>query len=348
MKLFLARGLLLPAALCLSAALCLPAALCLLACDRTPDLGTTVASPRSSAVPKGDEGKVAPKVPEPPVQGPFQHSKVERIVAIGDLHGDLSATRRAFRLAGAIDESDSWIGQKLVIVQTGDQVDRGDDDALIIAFLRRTADQATSAGGAVHVLNGNHETMNVLGDFRYVTPGALGGFESWGPDSPQAKNVPTPFQARARAFLPGGGIALELAKRPLIVMVGDTLFAHGGVLPAHVKYGIDRLNAETASWMRGERAVPPAPVLDPDGPLWTRVYGDPTLKADVCKILDKTLTAVGARRLVVGHTVQERGVTSACSERVFRIDVGLSRYYGGRSAQVLEITESAVRVITAP
>lgn len=33
--------------------------------------------------------------------------------------------------------------------------------------------QAAAAGGALHVLNGNHESMNVAGQYRYVTRGAM-------------------------------------------------------------------------------------------------------------------------------------------------------------------------------
>jgi len=269
------------------------------------------------------------------------------VVAIGDLHGDLKVTQAAFRLAGAIDEAGTWIGGSLVVVQTGDQVDRGDADLQIIEFLSKVSQEAKKAGGAVHVLNGNHEAMNVLGDFRYVTPGALVGFEGLTPQSPQADHVNGPFQARAQAFLPGGAVALRLAERPLILMVGDSLFAHGGVLPAHLKYGIDRLNSESAEWMKGNRATPPGPVLDPDGPLWTRAYGSKELSSVVCRVLSQVLARVGAKRLVIGHTVQERGMNAACDGQVYRIDVGLSQYYGGRTVQVLEIGPSGVKVLQA-
>jgi len=47
----------------------------------------------------------------------------------------------------------------------------------------------------------------------------------------------------------------------------------------------------------------------------------------------------GASRMVVGHTIQEAGINSACDDRVFRIDVGLSRGCGNGEPQVLEIVD---------
>ena len=58
----------------------------------------------------------------------------------------------------------------------------------------------------------------------------------------------------------------------------------------------------------------------------------------------EALSAVPARRMVVGHTVQQGGTTSACGDKVWRIDVGLSHHYGGRP-QVLEIRGDAVKAI---
>jgi hypothetical protein len=49
----------------------------------------------------------------------------------------------------------------------------------------------------------------------------------------------------------------------------------------------------------------------------------------------------------VGHTVQKAGISSACGERVFRIDVGLSAYYGNNPVQVLEVTTKGTRILTA-
>lgn len=37
---------------------------------------------------------------------------------------------------------------------------------------------------------------------------------------------------------------------------------------------------------------------------------------------------------VVGHTIQEQGINSACGEKVFRIDVGLSKGCGDGEPEV--------------
>lgn len=55
--------------------------------------------------------------------------------------------------------------------QVGDILDRGDQELKLLYLLERLQRQAAAAGGALWVLNGNHETMNVGGNFRYATQG---------------------------------------------------------------------------------------------------------------------------------------------------------------------------------
>jgi len=271
-----------------------------------------------------------------------------RLVAIGDLHGDLAATRRALRLAGAIDEQDKWVGGTLQVVQTGDQLDRGDQELEILDLLDELAMQAQAAGGHLHVLNGNHEIMNVQGDLRYVTPR---GFESFatltGLDltQPQLAEVPDFAKGRAAAFLPGGSYARKLSQRPVVLVLAETVFVHGGVLPQHASFGIDKLNQAYQSWLRGELPALPPELNDQDSPIWTRIYSDPRQAPD-CERLAQTLQALKARRMVVGHSVQSE-INSACEGQVWRIDTGMAQAYGG-SVQVLELQGEQARVLKAP
>ncbi len=265
------------------------------------------------------------------------------MVALGDVHGDLEATRAALQLAGAIDETDTWIGGELVVVQTGDQIDRGPDDRAILDLFEVLADQAHEAGGAVYALWGNHEVMNVELDLRYIHDDAWAPFDDieYDPEDPELAGYDEDQRGRIAAFRPGGPYAAMLAGRNGAMVVGGTAFVHGGVLPDHAKYGIETFNAEVQTWMRGE-SEQTGLILASESPIWTRAYGeDPgTLE---CAQLNSALDTLGAERMVVGHCVQDE-INPACDGKVWRIDVGMSDYYGGSPA-VLEITADGFSVI---
>jgi hypothetical protein len=247
-----------------------------------------------------------------------------RVVAIGDLHGDLAAARAALRLAGVVDDGDRWVGGATVVVQTGDVLDRGDDEPEILDLIARLEREAGAAGGAFVALDGNHELMNAAGDLRYVTEEGLADFAG----------VPG---GRAAAFAPGGPRARELAARRVVVVVGDTVFAHAGP-----SAGLDLAAANRGSrcWLAGQ-GPPPEVLEDQEGPLWTRAYGvDPP----DCDRLAAALASLGVARMVVGHTVQPGGITSACDGRLWRIDVGLARHYGGPT-EVLELRGTTATVL---
>ncbi|AGP34268.1 metallophosphoesterase [Sorangium cellulosum] len=335
------------AAPCFSALL---AALLAAGCDADRP-ASTAQRPAPAATSAAPARAAASPPPPPAADRSYAYPAAERVVAIGDVHGDLAATRAALRIAGAIDGSDRWIGGRLVLVQTGDEIDRGDGEQAIVDLFDRLAVEARAAGGAVYALNGNHEVMNVQLDFRYVTEGGFKDFEDvpgLDASSPRLAPVPPPARARAAAFFPGGVYAKKLAARDVIIAVGDTVFAHGGVLPSHTRYGIARINREVRAWMEGKSPSAPAVIAAEDSPVWARLYsGDPapTPGSSPCAALDQTLAAMSAKRMVVGHTVQRNGVTSACGDKVWRIDVGMAAHYGGKPA-ALEIAGDTVRVLT--
>jgi Calcineurin-like phosphoesterase len=271
----------------------------------------------------------------------------ERVVAIGDLHGDLGSTRRALKLAGAIDDHDAWIGGKLVVVQTGDEIDRGDDDRQILDLIEKLKAEAKSAGGELIALNGNHELMNASFDFRYVTDGGFAAFADVEPANDRARTMIERLslkeRGRAAAFAPGGPYATKLADRPVVVKIGDDVFVHGGIAKKHVDYGIDRLNDETRDFLLGKRSTAPDAVVAEDGVTWLRWYSQAPSSTE-CASLNEALAALGAKRMIMGHTVQRDGINPACDGKAWRIDVGLSSYYHG-PIQVLEISSAGPKVL---
>ncbi len=269
---------------------------------------------------------------------PTTYPAPQRLIAIGDVHGDLSAFRAALRLGGAIDAEDRWAGGELVVVQVGDVLDRGDDEPEVLALVERLETEARAAGGRFIALHGNHEVMNGALDFRYVTPEGFTDFDAFRRDaSPTlAAALARAMRGRAAAFVPGGRYARVFAHRNVVVKVGDTVFLHGGLHPRWAAVGMEPINRSARAFFLGEAALAPA-LQSQDGPVWYRGYAM-NAADETCRTLDAALETVGAARMVIGHTVQPQGINAACDGRVWRIDVGLARHYGG-PVEVLEMVE---------
>jgi Calcineurin-like phosphoesterase len=319
-------------------------------------LASTLACSRTEPGSPGASERTKPPASAPPPSAPpviedtsFRFPAADRIVAIGDIHGDVRAARDALRLGGAIDGTGKWTGGALVVVQTGDQLDRGDDEPQILDLFERLRTEAKAAGGALYALNGNHEIINAQGDFRYVTEDGFHDFSDRKAKAglaPLLERLPEASRGRAVAFLPGGDIAKRLSQQLVVIQVGDNVFVHGGVLEAHVRYGLGRINREAREWLTGPPSAPaPRVLVDPQAPIWTRDYSDGSPPPEKCGELERVLAALSAKRLVVGHTVQKQGINSACADQVWRIDVGLSRFYGAKPS-VLEIRGAQVHVLS--
>ncbi|CAL5353207.1 unnamed protein product [Camellia sinensis] len=322
----------------------------------------------------------------------FVSAPGRRIVAVGDLHGDLAKARCALEMAGVLssDGRDLWTGGETVLIQLGDVFDRGEDEIAILSLLRSLNIQAKANGGAVFQVNGNHETMNVEGDFRYVDSGGFDecldfleylndcehnweeAFVGWVgvsermKDQKMSQNRWGPWNlvkrqqgviARSTLLRPGGPLACELARHAVVLKVDDWVFCHGGLLPHHVAYGIERMNREVSNWMGGlsERdGSPQIPFIATrgyDSVVWNRLYSRDISDLNghqinqIQSILEETVQALGAKAMVVGHTPQTTGVNCTYNCSVWRIDVGMSSGVLNSQPEVLEIRDTKARVI---
>jgi hypothetical protein len=90
---------------------------------------------------------------------------VEKIVAVGDLHGDYDAFVSIISdpELGIVDKDLRWIAGNTHFVQLGDVMDRGSYAKDIFDLLIRLEKEAAEAGGMVHFLLGNHEELNLMG-----------------------------------------------------------------------------------------------------------------------------------------------------------------------------------------
>lgn len=303
-----------------------------------------------------------------------------RLIAIGDLHGDLEKAKQALRLAGLINAEDRWSGGSATVVQVGDILDRGGDELKIMYLFEKLKREAAKAGGTIITMNGNHEIMNIEGDFQFAAREGLEEFKDWamwhcvgndikrlcdgfgGPVQDPFDGIPHEFsivkpellpgiRARLAALRPGGPIAERfLSRNQTVVVVGDSVFVHGGLLPNHVEYGLEKVNEHVRDWILGlKENVARGLVKGKHSIVWTRKYSGGLAKDCDCSTLEYVLNTIpGVKRMIMGHTIQEGGINGACSNRAIRIDVGMSKGCGNGLAEVLEINEnSQIKILTS-
>lgn len=280
------------------------------------------------------------------------YSKKDRVLVIGDLHGDYKKTIELFNKLNLINENNKWCAKprNTFIVQLGDQVDGGgrglgetEGELKLINFMEDINEQAMRVGGAVISLIGNHEIMNMIGDFRFASQkdiDEVGGIE-----------------IRRKIFKPGGDLFNKLScTRNVVVKIGSWVFVHAGVLPKHVlthraaENNVDAkivgdkwfesVNNLMRLFMQGKKSSYDPEIqnlfLDKNGMIWDRDYGSP---APTCDKWDITRKLLGVDNIVIGHTVQDN-INSKCDDKIWRIDVGISRSFGTNNIQVLEILDN--------
>ncbi|MEM7277632.1 MAG: metallophosphoesterase [Pseudomonadota bacterium] len=296
-----------------------------------------------------------------------------RIVAIGDIHGDFQNFQTVLRDTGLVNKRGRWVGGDNVLVQLGDVPDRGPDTRKIIGYLEKLKRQAKKAGGEVHALIGNHESMNMQGDLRYVHPGEYKAFVDRGSEkrrkqyykasiehikghTPEAnwpafdaqyredwnKRFPLGYVEHRIAWAPTGDLGRWVLGNSAVAKVGDTLFLHGGLSVTPPFMPISEINTR----VRTELAAPDnlsanALVNSPDGPLWYRGLATLPETPENQLAVETMLDYYDAKRIVVGHTPVLRTLVPRFSGRVVLADVGLSKHYGGATAALVLENEKA-------
>ena len=335
-----------------------------------------------------------------PVEG------ASRVVAISDVHGAYDAMVQTLRNVDVLDDELNWAGGDTHLVIIGDLLDRGPRSRDAMDLMMRLEGEAEDAGGRVHVLIGNHEMMNMIGDLRYVSKAEYAAFakdetsrerdrwfEAWaarrgGASTPVRDSFDNTFPhgyfALAEAFSADGKYGKWLLEKPIIAVINRAAFVHGGLPPVVIEMGLEGVNKNlrknlstyvhaietltdagvllpTDSFYDHERLVTnyvPAldesrdvldaikavqrlsdsAVLSSDGPLWYR--GNVKCSGLIEKHrLEDALEAIGADRVVVGHTpTPNRRVLQRFDGLVVEVDTGMLGFYykGSGNALVLQ------------
>ena len=212
------------------------------------------------------------KFPNLPTVIEIDKQKTNRIIAIGDIHGDLDLAINLLIVAKVILEIPSkekhsvkliyknekkkyfkWIAEKTIVIQVGDQIDRcrpfnagcqdknetyldEASDIKILIFYYKLHLLALKQGCALYSLLGNHEILNVIGNLDYVSYLGLMEFNKKKEKDifKKRKNI---FKIDSKKkFYKNNNLATFLAcTRQSAIIVGDYLFVHAGIIDKLIK-----------------------------------------------------------------------------------------------------------------
>ncbi len=203
--------------------------------------------------------------------GPYEFDTPERVVAFADVHGAFDDWTAMLKELNVIDAQLNWSGGKTHLVSLGDLIDRGPGSRKVVELLMKLDGQAAKAGGAVHLVLGNHEVMVMTGDLRYVSPVEFAAFadsetqqerdalykeyrryNSGGEDAVVRATFdlqyPRGFVGLKKTFSLNGEQGRWLSLQPFIIRVNDKVYMHGGIASDASEKSISALNTQ----MQGE------------------------------------------------------------------------------------------------
>ena len=236
--------------------------------------------------------------PEAGAQTPWRWDGVNRIVAVGDVHGAYDELFASLRQTGLIDDTGAWSGGSNHLVSLGDLVDRGPRSRDVMDLLMGLESEAAEAGGKVHLILGNHEVMNLTGELDYVSAEEYAAFAADASDERRAREYsawlertgpadgadaqasfdaafPTGFFAHRDAFSPEGTYGRWLLDKPVLIVINSTAFVHAGLSGMISKRGPETINDTAATDIRAYLDVfgqlTTAGTLGPETPFNDRV-----------------------------------------------------------------------------
>jgi hypothetical protein len=255
---------------------------------------------------------VFPIARTPAVPDAVFDTKADTIV-LSDIEGNLRFLDAALNKLAVTDAEGNWNYGRNHLVIAGDAVDRGRDVFAVLWRLYTLSLQAQDAGGAVHLLLGNHEQYLLRGNTSRANRDHLYALSRMG--------------GQPGAFGPETLIGHWLRLQPVIIKTGRTVITHGGVNPlvADSGFTVSNLNSAMRRYWLGD--MPSKAELDavigPAGVTQYRGYmedgKDSYARATAGQIGD-VLAHFGAKTIVVGHTLVDR-VTALHEGRVWAVDV---------------------------
>jgi hypothetical protein len=274
----------------------------------------------------------------------YQYPLPDRLIVIGDLHGDIKRLKDILVNASIINNRLEWIADppRTIVVQVGDQVDslnRNPDadnweklnDICLLHFTHSLDLIARAKGGMFISMIGNHELMNIMGNFSYVSQKSM-------------------VDNRIDLFKPKGNLSTLLAHRPLVLKIGNLFFCHAGITKDHLEIlnkhqkPVSYLNDVWKRYMlhneveESDKEIFENIIVHPEkGILWTRELGT---EEEISYVLNN----LECQYIFIGHTAVNK--ISLLFNKIWLTDNGISRAFNTDQYQYIDIVNKELTIIS--
>jgi hypothetical protein len=281
------------------------------------------------------------------------YNNVKKMIAIGDIHGDLQSLLTILLSAKLINNQLEWTGQDTNLIFTGDLLDNyrskkqmaqhPADEITIISFLSDLNFQAEQQHGRVLLCLGNHELMNIINkNYKYVSESTIKYFDDV-------------LGGREAQFTPGSHLLQKISClfETFVLINNKYFFCHAGLTP----HFIDKINAiypkylsslksklihfnddvkniikgtpkgsHDLEWFETNFNSGMGEQYQTDSFFWTRNYDVNVGSKSSCNEFNAISTQLGLQELIMikGHDTLV-SMDAVCDNRIFRIDTGISR-----------------------
>lgn len=232
-----------------------------------------------------------------------------RMLFLSDIEGNFLALQRILINNRVINKFHEWTFEDGHLIIAGDCFDRGEQVIECLWLIYSLEEKARVAGGHVHFILGNHEIMNLNGDWRYIHP----------------KYAIPDTEGKGITALYNGNNTLRdwLLTKNIIEKIGDILVVHGGISPAmnRFTYSVNQINGLARPYYASAAQKFDEPLLNllfnsDQSPFWYRGYYNGSMTEDA---LNETLSHYGVNTIITGHTIVDN-VSTWFNGKVINID----------------------------
>lgn len=258
---------------------------------------------------------------------PSVSNRADNMFFVSDIEGEFEALRSLLIAGNVIDDKYNWIFGDGKLIYCGDLFDRGKKVPELLWLLYLLEQKAVEKGGMVHIVLGNHDIMNLSGNFKYVDSSYHIAAEAMG-------------YAYEDLFSKSTELGRWLRSKNLVEKLDDLLIVHAGISPEvnALKLPIHELNTlSRAYYDRSQETKSLQDTLQvlfssKTSPFWYRGYFKEPFVSE--EELNQTLAFYGVNTVIVGHTIVPDNIGFRLGGKVLGVNV--NHHKGQHEAAVYE------------